>query len=101
MSPEAQRIAIATACGTMQWGYGFVPDKIVHCDVPDYLNCLNAMHRAEIVLSRGENYNKKGGFGFYLKVLAEVCAEEHPIDATASQRAEAFLRTFELWEKTT
>ena len=66
--------------------------------VADYLNDLNAMHEAEMVLSRGEHYNQTGGFGRYRTALAEVCDEQHPIDATAAQRAEAFLRTIGKWE---
>jgi hypothetical protein len=67
--------------------------------LPDYLNDLNAMHEAEKVLSRGEGYHQKGGFGLYKTALAEVCDEQHPIDATAAQRAEAFLRTIGKWEE--
>ena len=67
-------------------------------DMPDYLSDLNAMHEAEKVLSRGAGYHQTGGFGLYKTALAEVCDEQHPIDATASQRAEAFLRTLGKWE---
>jgi hypothetical protein len=95
MSPKEQRIAIATACGTMQWGYGCVPDKIVHCDVPDYLNCLNAMHRAEKSLTNEQWWS-------FVQILTEICGGGTAlcISSTAQQRAEAFLRTFELWEET-
>jgi hypothetical protein len=73
-------------------------------DLPDYLNDLNAMHEAEKVLrqnqfhfvdyygtlfrvvSRSETYEGNiGYFGFEL------------VTATASQRAEAFLRTIGKW----
>jgi hypothetical protein len=107
MNKEKQRIAIAEACG-----YTVINDTLCHVTpdkdglpqiawiarLPDYLNDLNAMHQAEMVLSRGKNYNQTGGFGRYKTALAEVCDEQHPIDATATQRAEAFLRTIGKWE---
>ena len=97
MNEEAQRIAIAEACGTLQWSYA-LPQKCVAASVPDYCNDLNAMHDAEKVLSRGVGYHQSCGFGLYRTALAEVCDEQHPIDATAAQRAEAFLRTIGKWE---
>jgi hypothetical protein len=108
MNKEKQRIAIAEACGWTQIepctccdgvSRGYQPTPGAHKKhLPDYLNDLNAMHEAETVLSRGENYNQTGGFGRYKTALAEVCDEQHPIDATATQRAEAFLRTIGKWE---
>jgi hypothetical protein len=97
MTPEQQRIAIAEACG---WTDTQIIDgKYGQTDAPDYLNDLNAMHEAEKVLSRGQNYNQSRGFGRYKTALAEVCDEQHPIDATAAQRAEAFLKTIGKWEE--
>jgi hypothetical protein len=103
MKPEAQRIAIAEACGTLQWSYA-LPQKCVAASVPDYLNDLNAMHEAEKVLSpanqpaRGESQWSEylGWLGF--------CGENKTrevygcVTATAAQRAEAFLRTIGKWE---
>lgn len=91
MSPKEQRIAIATACGTMQWGYGCVPDKIVHCDVPDYLNDLNAMYKAEETLNSNqwETWHRNWGNGI-----------ENRTHLTAEVRAELFLKTLGLWEET-
>ena len=112
MNPEKQRIAIAKARGMIgpfenseEWfengdsdGCIIVLRDATGKRVADYLNDLNAMHEAEMVLSRGEHYNQTGGFGRYRTALAEVCDEQHPIDATAAQRAEAFLRTIGKWE---
>ncbi len=95
MTPEQQRSAIAEACG---WKTGYRDPEAWH-PLPDYLNDLNAMHEAEKVLSRGQNYNQSRGFGRYKTALAEVCDEQHPIDATAAQRAEAFLRTIGKWQE--
>jgi len=122
MTPEQQRIAIAEVCGlfrimplrrTTRKG---APDqngvKLWYCnehhggaasyvEVPDYLNDLNAMHEAEKFLSRGEHYNQTGEFGLYVKNLDLVrCGRLHLIEATAAERAEAFLRTISKWEET-
>lgn len=115
MSPEAQRIAIAKACG---WTYtktvnnpdptpyGRLPKgehptmhgKEVEWDLPlpSYLSDLNAMHEAEKVLL---NSKKSGIWTTYLYWLEVVC--DVPMHhATAAQRAEAFLRTLNLWPNT-
>lgn len=101
MTPEQQRIAIAEACGWTNiceeikpaiiylWGTDLENCKSI---VPDYLNDLNAMHEAEKLLGRGASY------GLYKASLAELCAKQHPIDAAAAQRAEAFLRTIGKWQ---
>jgi hypothetical protein len=108
MNREKQRIAIAEACG---WKPGKCPCGEDICNawktpagdnweyLPDYLTDLNAMHQAEMVLSRGEHYNQTGGFGLYVKNLGLVrCGRLHLIEATAAERAEAFLRTVGKWE---
>ena len=102
MNNEKQRIAIAEACGIVskdKWGSLYKTPQGILRDCPDYLNDLNAMHEAEMVLSRGEHYNQTGGFGLYVQTLEKVlCGRRHLIDATAAQRAEAFLRTIGKWE---
>ena len=121
MNKEKQRIAIAEACGwkgpysDLRWlklqnGLRSENRKTLRklcgrtpCgereELPDYLNDLNAMHEAEMVLSRGEHYNQTGGFGLYVQTLEKVlCGRRYLIDATAAQRAEAFLRTIGKWE---
>jgi hypothetical protein len=103
MKPEQQRIAIAEACGIVsrdQWGPLYKTALGVVRVCPDYLNDLNAMHQAEMVLSRGEHYNQTGGFGLYVQNLDLVrCGRKHLIEATAAERAEAFLRTVGKWEE--
>jgi hypothetical protein len=109
MSPEAQRIAIAEACG---WSHvrrtGPKPwDSLVGTSgqfayagagfetVPDYLGNLNAMHEAEKTACRN-------GYAMAEAIhaqLVEICGSE--IDAafaTAAHRAESFLRALNLWE---
>jgi hypothetical protein len=127
MTPNEQRIAIATACGWKcaghpqqleategyNFGYQFVinPDGqlVTHNSIPDYPADLNACHEMEQVLS-GE---QKEQFIFWLNHLhpsADIHYAEKKRDlrldvfdlvhTTASQRAEAFLRTLGLWTET-
>ena len=121
MTPEAQRIAIAEACGLevltkpnpddpAAWNRGcFTPsaakerrknwvNSAVVKIIPDYLNDLNAMHDAEKVLTEDQREQ-------YLNSLYKVCNPDSMLNdawnlncATAAQRAEAFLRTIEKWE---
>jgi hypothetical protein len=118
MSPEKQKIAIATACGWTEIDglctrglIGRPPGKI--CPfvdyLPDYLGDLNAMHEAEQVLT----YEQKEQFIFWLNHLhpsADIHYAEKKrelrldvfdlVHTTAPQRAEAFLRTLGLWTET-
>ena len=88
MTPEQQRIAIAESCRRLK----------VHghsvAGIPNYLNDLNAMHDAEKVL--------KGGMrSKYDAELTLICSRDYNFiwESTASQRAEAFLRTIGKWEE--
>ncbi len=108
MSPEAQRIAIAEACGYFPamrgicvW-YEREGGHVVFGDLPDYMNDLNAMHEAEKVLTpvqvlTGYSHTliavTKASGGLE-KTWLNVWALYH---ATAAQRAEAFLRTIGKW----
>lgn len=62
-------------------------------DLPDYLNDLNAMHEAEKVL-----HLEIGLWGGYCGFLVKDNTWFSAVGATASQRAEAFLKTLNLWE---
>jgi hypothetical protein len=101
MNPEAQRIAIASACG---WriddeledgelmGYIVDTDNIEVWDiVPDYCNDLNAMHEAEQVLTNIQRER------YRTELVYRYAGGD--IFATAAQRAEAFLRTLNLWKE--
>jgi len=90
VTPEAQRIAIAEACG---WKTGYRDPEAWH-PLPDYLNDLNAMHDAEQVLF-GRNDWSACKYDNYL----DVATSSWKWNATASQRAEAFLRTIGKWEE--
>lgn len=96
MNKQEQRIAIAEACG----------GTTIHClvdgwldqdgnDIPDYCNDLNAMHHeAEKIIY--DHINPIIPFTFEW-ILDDIGAE-HKVHATAAQRAEAFLKTLNLWK---
>lgn len=96
MSPEAQRIAIAEACGWSKDGWPpgrWYPagKRTMHFPVLIEQD-LNAMHEAEKVLTPDQR-------GQYITCLALACGNIGEIlFATATQRAEAFLRTLNLWD---
>ena len=113
MTPEQQRIAIAEACGwkeTEAWldGRRCFERADINAgwdfdSLPDFLNDLNAMHEAEKVLTPDTipeylcqlfDVATNGRSGLY--PVAENYLSHH---ATASQRAEAFLRTIGKWEE--
>ena len=110
MTPEAQRIAIAEACG---WKHGGEYGAMWHHPkgppvgfIPEFLSDLNAMHEAEKLLSdKGESVRQ-----CYLDNLCIATnGESAEMDgsykevwamcyATATQRCEAFLGTLNLWQ---
>jgi len=101
MKPEEQRIAIAEACGwkpsnprgkwchPVNWSMaknGSYEVWVGRDKLPNYLHDLNAMHEAEKILTYEQKYE-----------YARQFIDFELIFATASQRAEAFLRTLNLW----
>jgi hypothetical protein len=95
MKPEQQQIAIAEACGLNHPPAGIQGACWVY---PDYLNDLNAMHEAEKVLT-SEQY--ADDFIYHLGCVFNdngLCIIAKAVHATAAQRAEAFLRTLNLWK---
>ena len=103
MNPEQQRIAIAEACG--KWHSGWPHEYMNQADrlrhIPNYLNDLNAMHEAEKVLGAcWPTYCEH-----LLEIVEpeprtlEICHRWNLLHATATQRAEAFLRTIGKWEE--
>jgi hypothetical protein len=121
MTPDKQRTAIAEACGWREcWinqngePWGFLGALHYSQSLPDYLNDLNAMREAEEVLAESQQsefadrlntshkvadltYPEPNTRGFRKALFSEAF---HLIHATAAQRAEAFLKTLELWEET-
>lgn len=116
MTPDEQRIAIAEKCGfrrdiektvpfrAIWWGVKYEQHgEQCHTfsDLPDYLGDLNWMYKAESTLRHKETF---------VIMLHRVCNNfwgpwDLPytqfqwkyVHSTAAQRAEAFLRTVDLW----
>ena len=115
MTPEAQRIAIAEACGwrkmeaPKELGFGAsAPDKCWYFthQLPDYLSDLNAMHEAVLSLPPEPMVRfcehlwdiVARDFGRRWKDLDGNYQPARLVFATAAQRAEAFLHTLNLWD---
>ena len=122
MDPIKQKIAIAKACGWTPIDMGSLPTAWKHPDtpdnvdigkkdvinsnyLPDYLNDLNAIHEA---VTQYDNFGFQLSFHSYLVLVVHTpeeaakksesrFAEFLVTNATAAQRAEAFLRTLNLW----
>lgn len=123
MDKYEQRIKIAEACG---WKIQKVKIDEIHVwepgsqlpmrlglnlerVIPDYPRDLNAMHEAEKILKNDEPYSQRN---FYASILGSLTYNDNgrgwqplsnddcfPIThATAAQRAEAFLKTLNLWK---
>jgi hypothetical protein len=108
MNSESQRIAIAEACGwekpfhrnsnNIPIGGTFKGTFI--CDLPDYLNDLNAMHEAEKALPVDQRKKYRDHLGSIV-FDGKMSVDSHSwnwMSATAAQRAEAFLKTLNLWK---
>lgn len=108
MTPEQQRIAIAEVCGYRKFE---IVDGIIYANhrklesnstskasIPDYLNDLNAMHEAEGAQGWHDINSVKGQANYlcYCSWLKGITTRV--VVATAAQRAEAFLRTLNLWK---
>ena len=108
MTPEAQRIAIAEACGlnvitSQDPRWCCYKKGEVHFALPDYFNDLNAMHEAEAILNveQGEDFVAQLANAAQMKRTRATINSDYFIvaHATAAQRAEAFLRTLGLWQE--
>ena len=108
MKPEQQRIKIAEALGwkhiqRLQSGWHGCQTQGPLEELPYYPEDLNAMHEAVSIF----DYDQADEFEEH---LCDICKrsndkKDNPapwrfavINATAAQRAEAFLRTLNLWE---
>ena len=112
MTPEKQRIAIAefdawhhikkledgTLHGILGPLRGWLP-------LPDYLRDLDAMHGAVARLDRESQYDSDEGFTCQLARVVHQDPDKagwnfyELQEATATQRAEALLRTIRKWEE--
>lgn len=102
MNTEQQRIAIAKACGRVQRFDGFwfpIGKDYGSAGIPNYPFDLNAMHEVESIL----NADQMVSYDYHLDRVVGNGRQGLNIEyflwsATASQRAEAFLRTIGKWE---
>ena len=127
MNPEAQRIAIAEACGWKPdddgdgtgwkgsrirqrligkkptFEDGKVVSYLIEQTVPDYLNDLNAMHEAEVILIGTEVQQAMFCYHLFRAIDPSMegagVGEFDKIHATTTQRAEAFLKTLGIWKE--
>jgi hypothetical protein len=98
MTPKAQRIAIAEASqGRIEffegvWYYWSGTTRF-QCQDNDPLNDLNAMHEAE------KNLTDRQWVVYIAKLHDDVAIypTKKAVASTAPQRAEAFLKTLNLW----
>lgn len=119
MTPEAQQLAIAAAAGWEELHWDWVRfdsgsvrmlfgsnnpktewDRRCFEAVPDYLNDLNAMHAVEKTL-QGETGYHSVSWARYERELYAICRGKDsfgPYHASSEQRAEASLRTLDLWK---
>ena len=68
-------------------------------EIPDYCYDLNAMHEAEkVLMERLDHWWDYHTELKALKIMSEY-GKGGTIHATAAQRAEAFLKTLNLWKK--
>jgi len=110
MNPEQQRIAIGEACGWKlvtdnpeyepYWedpkGNMVAVSNGVH-RFPDYLNDLNAMHGAVKTLPQNIKPRYFACLCAVVSGAISLNGYSEATEATAAQRAEAFLRTLDLW----
>lgn len=111
MDKEKQRIKIAEVCGytDIMLPMGFhqqkSDEKSKECggrwrfEIPDYLNDLNMMHEAVKSIPQAM---RPSYFACLCRVVSSRIAlygYSAATEATAEQRAEAFLRILDLWEE--
>lgn len=111
MSPEDQRIAIAEACGWKPLNAGIWTKGRLHAvydGLPDYCNSLDACHEMENVLkniptARIDEQVRYSNelFEIISNAKGSVPFSFDMINATASQRCEAFLRAIGKWKPST
>lgn len=100
MNDQDINLAIANICGwrivnDLYWGKDGCTQRAT---LPDYANDLNAMHDAIMGQSQEMRMNINDKLMHLIDSYAPYCLDR-TINATAHQRAEALLRTFNLWKE--
>jgi hypothetical protein len=104
MNEEQQRITIAEACGWTKisdWKAAGIngqhPTEPWTEVIPDYLHDLNAMHKAVKTLPQNIKPRYFACLCFVVRGAISLNGYSKATEATAAQRAEAFLRTIDKW----
>lgn len=110
MTPQEINLAIAKACGWKRSPVGSweKPDSCtvffessttwrVEYAPPDYYRDLNAIHEAEEVLLEAGRKGDWRSWDKYRTALEERAGSECACHTPATQRAETFLKTLNLW----
>jgi len=113
LDKQTQRTEIAKTCGwehapenneDYPWWHPVEKTVSTFDNLPDYLNNLDDMHEAEKVLDDSKLWDQqKVRYYHELSELFDDCGEPtvnyfNVVNATAAQRAEAFLKTLNLWQ---
>ena len=104
MKTEEQRITIAEICGIEEIEFINAPnggwfgsdENGDSVNIPDYPNDLNAMYEAEKILKEPDKTKDLNLLG---NATNRNDFEWDQVHSTASQRAEAFLKTLGLWKE--
>jgi hypothetical protein len=113
MTPDQQRTAIAKICGWTDirrqrlyagdqdlWGTKLIGGDKHRNRLPNYLADLNAMHEAEEMMTEEQRIaHSDNAYDIACRAQRET-GKWRWISLTAPQRAEAFLRTLNLWQST-
>ena len=99
MNENEQRIAIAEACGFIIADYRMEDGSVNVAALPDYLNDLNAMHEAEKGLTWSHHLTfRKKLWDLVIELGTDDTWYWRFVSAASRQRAEAFLKTLNLWK---
>ena len=107
MTDEQINQRIAEVCGfrdlTIEGGSGFYKGfdngAELRPDLPDYVNDLNAMHEAEMALTKEQIREYQTYMYDMACEIDNTCGRWMPYSATSRYRAEAFLKTLGKWEE--
>ena len=101
MNPLDQRIAIAESVGWRHRAgmrYHSHTSTVPETLIPDYLNDLNAMHEVEGAMVSSQWIDYEFHLGMVIMNQHGEAYLKYYINATAAQRAEAYLRTIRKWK---
>lgn len=103
MTPESKNTEIALLCGWVKGsgnqGFIYEPSGCYAWDgIPNYVDDLNAMHEAESTITFAQRSEMNNLLGFSTGVGKGINEFRFVWQATAAERAEAFLRVKGKWK---